>query len=828
MKPIYSLLALLLCASLSAQNTYHTIIELNAGEGWLRSSAAADVTLATRLLIYQYGGATINNSGAVSSLNGAGHYDLNRVSRMGGDTIFLALPVRHNYNLAATQLVTFEAALTVGISGQDVATPAFDGRTGGIRLLVADDTLRLGADTDIRASGLGFRGGSGTEADSDCSRLTNANGETYAAGNWRGSSRGEGVAGVPAGQEFGRAPAANGGGGGNDHNAGGGGGGNIAAGGIGARNIVMGLFNNACRGNNPGRGGRGLTTNGERVYFGGGGGAGHANNTSVANGGKGGGLIVLWAPNIIFAAGARLLVDGAAAPGPISGDGGGGGGAAGAVLVVAGAVSGHPEIAARGGKGSDVTNQSDRCFGPGGGGGGGQLVVKADNRSDYDPSVNNNSGGAGQRLNSNECAPTDEPGGSGERGSEQNLALNQPFGGFRQDVDTLCGAGTIRLADASFGAQQVSWELTPANDALTVNATGPSLDVTSDGTVDGTFRAVQTLIYNGVLYPGDTALLTFFPAPSVVAEEVVTDDEFLLVTLSGAINFDAIRYDFGDGTVIDTNLTAFDYTYAAGGDYPLTITLRNARCGNIVVASQTISVPTFAAANIDAKNVEGCVPLQLVFSDISTGVYNARRWAFPGASPEASTEQRPTIIYAEPGTYTAFLFLEGAVGRDTVDSIAVTVYAIPVADFAFSVDTSTAAFTNLSLEGTNYEWTFGDDRTSTTTDPVHVFDTRGTFAVTLIARNGPCRDTIVQQVTVAVLSDVTELAALGVKVFPNPTSGLLKVSGPAQITGVYELGGRLIARYDGQVADLGGLPGGTYIVGLLAAGQRYSVLVMVR
>lgn len=829
MKPIYTLAVLLFCANVSAQNTYHTIAEINAGEGWLRSTAAPVATLATRLLIYQHGGATINTSGAINSLNSAGHYDLNSVSRISADTIFLALPVRHNYQLSATQLVFVEAAPTVTITGQVTNVPAFDGRTGGIRFLAADDTLQLAADADVRAAGRGFRGGVGTEADSDCFRLTNANGETYPAGNWRGSSRGEGVAGIPVGQEFGRAPAANGGGGGNDHNAGGGGGGNIAAGGIGARNIVMGLLNNACRGNNPGRGGLGLSTNGERIYFGGGGGAGHANNTTAATGGNGGGIIVLWAPNVRFSEGARLLVDGAAAPGPISGDGGGGGGAAGAVLVVAGTVSGRPTISATGGKGSDVANQSDRCFGPGGGGGGGQLVVKSTDRTSFVPSVNANSGGAGLRLNSNECAPNDEPGGSGEAGSEQNLALNQPFGGFTQQIDTLCGAGIIRLTDASFGAQQVSWAVVPTNTGLTITADGPSLELSSDGTVAGTFRATQTLITDGVLYPGDTATVTFFPAPSVGTVAVVADDEFLNITLSGALHFDAIRYDFGDGTVIDTNRTNIDYTYTAGGAYPLTITLLNGRCGDLVINSQTIVVPAFATAAIDAKNVEGCVPLQLVLTDVSTGVYDTRLWSFPGASPDTSTERQPTIIYSEPGDYTAYLFLEGAVGRDTVDSIAVTVYAIPVADFAFSVDTSTAVFTNLSQEGTNYAWTFGNNGTSTMTDPVHVFDTTGTFAVTLIARNGPCRDTIVRQVTVAVLSDVRELAALGVKVFPNPTSGLLNVSGPASITGVYDLGGRLVTRPAGeQLADLSGLPGGTYVVGLRVQQRRYSVLVVVR
>ncbi|MEM1357517.1 MAG: hypothetical protein AAGF89_04930, partial [Bacteroidota bacterium] len=269
-------LSLALGGLLSAQNTYHRLTSLNKSEGWLRSSSAAMVVEpGSPLLIYQYGGALINlsgdNIGQVSDLRGTGHYDLNRVVRTGDDTIFLAFPVKHTYQLQQTQLVVAPAGSVQNIDTERSATN-YNGATGGILFLAASSELSISA--PLLAAGAGFRGGAGRQANSDCNRFTAANNETYSLTNWRGAPRGEGVSPLPSGQESGRAPVANGGGGGNDHNSGGGGGANVAAGGGGAGNIVRGLLNNSCRGNFPGRPGRGLLVDDERLYFGGGGGAG--------------------------------------------------------------------------------------------------------------------------------------------------------------------------------------------------------------------------------------------------------------------------------------------------------------------------------------------------------------------------------------------------------------------------------------------------------------------------------------------------------------------------------------------------------------------------
>lgn len=828
-------LMLLSLTTIFAQNTYHRIIQLNNGQKWLRSAAAQVAAPGTSLFLYGHGGATIGTSGAstgvVTNLNGAGHYDLNRVERVSGDTLFLALPVMHSYNSLHSQLVMFEGSPSVTVTGSQRVSRAFNGTLGGIIFIAAEDKITLAGGASLDASGAGFRGGATSVAASDCNRFTIANGLAYGPGNWRGSSRGEGIGGVPSSQPLGRAPAGNGGGGGNDHNAGGGGGANTAGGGVGARNIVMGLFNNACRGNFPGLGGTGQEAEADRVYFGGGGGAGHANNFNSSGGGNGGGLIVLWAPTIDFGNSSEIIANGA--DGSIAdGDGGGGGGAAGSVLLTADTLIGSPSITLDGGQGGDVTNITGgdraRCIGPGGGGAGGRLLNTATNRNAYTPDVSLAGGTFGKRLGSTGCSPNDEPAGIGEDGTEEDISIFIPFGGFVQSADTLCGGEVLRLVDASSEEARIEWSVTPQNEGLQATQLGKDLRVTTSPNTSGTFRAIQTLFLDNEEFPGDTAVFTVTPSPTLDFIAVVYNQGTVFLSIMGGTGFDFIRYDFGDGTVIDTISTSLNHAYTEAGDFTTSVTLINDRCGDEIFLDTTFVVSEFASVDTDLKFVEGCAPYTFTISDRSSGTFNDRRWNFPGGSPEVSSLASPTVTYTEAGEYDITLTLLEGVGADTIRTIPVRIYTQPVADVSFTVDTASAAFINETNVGTNYFWEFGDDSTSTLEEPTHTYLETGTYTVNYLVENGPCRDSTTFEVTIDVLSDVVDLEELGVRLFPNPTSGQLTLTGPARISGVFDLTGRQVLAGSDRNMDLSGLPASTYMVSVLAADKVYWVRIVKR
>ena len=824
MKPIFWLFAVLASSLTYAQNSYHTVVEINREARWVRTTA--DPGPGGAVLLYQHKGATLGADGSVTNPNGAGQYDLNRAVRRAGDTLFLLNPIVHGYNLAHTQLVSHPAVDSLVIN--EVLAPAetFDGNRGGILFLAARRRIDLGANARLNAVGTGYRGGRGQQANSDCNRFTSADGGNYALGNWRGAAKGEGVAVVPADRAAGRTAAGNGGGGGNDHNAGGGGGANRSAGGAGARNIVGGLFNNSCRGNFPGRGGRALMDNPNLLFFGGGGGAGHANNTTEAAGGNGGGLIVVWAPVVTMHSACTLDVSGADA-GAVNGDGGGGGGAGGAILLRADELQGTVFADLEGGRGADVNNPGDRCFGPGGGGAGGTIFVDLTGSIRPTLALNLAGGAFGQRLGSSDCGPNEEPAGTGQAGSSRiRLGTGAPFPALSLTTADICGGDTLRLRDESRGATRSGYVLSPASPDLTLSVNGDELTILTSSAASGTFQLIQTVFAGNDAFPGDTLTITARPVPTLATADLRREDETVTVTITEPTNFFGLRYDFGDGTVVDTTALMLTHAYSAGGRYPVVVTLLGSGCGNLVDTVRVVDLPQFAAARLSDKDRSGCAPFTLTLNDISSGFYTGRAWDLPGATPAPDTAAAQTVTYARPGDYVVTLRLLGALGADTIATQSIRVLPTPTADFDFAIDTATVVFTNRSQEIDSVRWFFGDGDSSRVENPVHSYASAGSYSATQIVSSGSCRDTLSRLITIEVVSDVEELARRGVRVFPNPVRGTLRLSGEALFTGYFDLLGRYREVVPGRKLTLEDLPAGRYAVVVLSGSERYVVPII--
>ncbi|WP_116105725.1 PKD domain-containing protein [Lewinella sp. IMCC34191] len=804
-------LAALVCCSLTliAQNTYHEPLEIKAG--FIRLPAMGEVAVGDALFVYQYGGATTENSGSqagrILDMNGAGHYDLTRVSRIAGDTVFISPGLLHAYDIAFTQVVA-DAGLAERTVG-NLSASAYDGSVGGVLFVSATGQLTLNGTLD--ASGSGFRGGAGIQKPGDCNFLSPSDGYTYAEGSFEGTRRGEGVTSIPSGRELGRAPSANGGGGGNDHNSGGGGGANAALGGPGGENITNSPFR--CSGQYPGLGGYALPDDTERLYFGGGGGAGHANNTSNAGGGNGGGIVVLWAPTIKVGANARILAAGSAGR-SVDGDGAGGGGAAGSVLLIADQLNGSPIIDLRGGSGGDTNNQSDRCFGPGGGGAGGRLLVPAGLNLDVS-AIDASGGPAGVRTGSAICDATDGPAGAGMDGGMQERKLKRPVGGFALDKQTVCPGQTLVVTDQSNGADRVAWTIMPDVTGLGLTETTNGLSIAVNGAAPGAYTLTQLLYLDGEEYVGQTGSFTIAAAAMADSVSLVMVGDSVGVTLVNPRAYDAIRYDFGDGTILTTDEAKAGHRYATVDDYTVEVTLVNGACGDVVIPAGVVRPGETTRAFILEKDPTGCPPLVITPFDLSQGSYSARRWDFPGGTPESSTEEKPVVTYDRPGVYTATLTLLGnTVGDDTSTTIQVVVFDAPVAAFDYSIADGRLTLTNQSVDAISSYWTFGDGNSSTESDPVHRYAKDSNYTVMLVATGPSCTDTLRQEINMTGTTSVGELAAIGVTVYPNPTTGWVTVSGPATIAAVYDGRGRRVFDSTDHV-DLSPFPAGVYFLQLL-------------
>lgn len=357
-------------------NTYYPVSAVNITEATVSVGNSAGLSIGDTLIIIQMKGAQIDLSssdsyGDVQDYGGAGNYELVEICDIQGNDVILKTRLEKYYDGTATQLISFPSSSDPIVSGT-VTCDTWDGNTGGVVVIKAENSLSLNADIDV--SGKGFRGGGHFYANATCNAFSNFGDYEYDLSSERGGIKGEGIAEFTS-MNCGKGALANGGGGGNDHNSGGAGGGNVTSGGNGGDNDDPGTWR--CKGYHPGKGGKALDHTSGRIFLGGGGGGGHSNSAPTPyQGGNGGGIVLLIADEIV-GNGGNILANGTNGGDGI-GDGGAGAGAGGTILFYNNTFSGTISTEVIGGDGGNgdgatsVTNvNTDRCFGPGGGGSGG-------------------------------------------------------------------------------------------------------------------------------------------------------------------------------------------------------------------------------------------------------------------------------------------------------------------------------------------------------------------------------------------------------------------------------------------------------------------------
>ena len=154
-------------------------------------------------------------------------------------------------------------------------------------------------------------------------------------------------------------------------------------------------------------------------------------------------------------------------------------------------------------------------------------------------------------------------------------------------------------------------------------------------------------------------------------------------------------------------------------------------------------VPQRPQANFSASPVSGVAPLDVTFTDTSTGSPSSWLWEFGDGA--TSTSQNPTHTFAE-GAWQVRLTAANSLGSTqiilTIVATSATVLPTsePLASFTASPMLGSATldvtFTDTSTGSpTSWAWDFGDGGTSTSQNPSHDFTSVGVYTVTLTATN---------------------------------------------------------------------------------------------
>ena len=114
-------------------------------------------------------------------------------------------------------------------------------------------------------------------------------------------------------------------------------------------------------------------------------------------------------------------------------------------------------------------------------------------------------------------------------------------------------------------------------------------------------------------------------------------------------------------------------------------------------------------------------------------------------------------------------------GCDSVYQLSLFVNPVPLAGFSYMIDLNEVTFSNQSTNANYCSWDFGDGANSVSINPVHVYESFGSFNVILYANNNYCADTTEYYIVITE-TDISDQINEFTELYPNPTRDLITIT----------------------------------------------------
>ncbi|MFH2095351.1 MAG: PKD domain-containing protein, partial [Bacteroidota bacterium] len=294
-------------------------------------------------------------------------------------------------------------------------------------------------------------------------------------------------------------------------------------------------------------------------------------------------------------------------------------------------------------------------------------------------------------------------------------------GTFTPNDTTLNVAYSVTAADSMIG--QLTFYLATTGSNM-CNATSDQMNVT------------MTI----PLTPGFTS--------SIACEDHSIDFFDNTVVSSGSITDWAWNFE---GNVLHAEDTMYTFTTTGYHTVQLTVT-SSLGCAYTIIDSVYVNPLPVVAFSTSTE----CFLDSIQFTDNSTvsgGTIVDWLWDFGDGN--TSTQQNPQHSYLTGTDYDVALTVTSSEGCLSTDTISVTVYPLPSADFGYTFDCSIfeVTFADSSSSPGNaltfWSWTFGDGNTGNTQNPVNTYPDVGDYTVTLVTGSTPnCVDTFTTVITI--------------------------------------------------------------------------------
>ncbi len=307
---------------------------------------------------------------------------------------------------------------------------------------------------------------------------------------------------------------------------------------------------------------------------------------------------------------------------------------------------------------------------------------------------------------------------------------------------------SVQFTDTSTGANINAWQWNFGDGTGNGTTKNPLHTYYNNNAVNVTYTVILTATNDGGSSSKQiTNYITVVPSLPVAnfsANTTVGNAPLSVQFTDAGTGASSWQWNFGDGS---SNSTAQNpvHAYSTVGNYTVTLTETN------LVGSSTKQVVNYITvhnpaptANFIGTPITGNSPLSVQFNDTSSGAnILSRQWSFGDATAN-STSTNPAHTYSSPGSYTVILTVTNDGGSSTkkVTSYITVNNPVPSANF---VGTPTTGNSPLSVQFndtssgsgiTSWQWNFGDlTGNATTQNPAHIYNSPGTYAVTLTVTN---------------------------------------------------------------------------------------------
>jgi PKD repeat protein len=250
------------------------------------------------------------------------------------------------------------------------------------------------------------------------------------------------------------------------------------------------------------------------------------------------------------------------------------------------------------------------------------------------------------------------------------------------------------------------------------------------------------------------------------------------------------------------------FTATASGTQSGLLTVSNNDSLQVIsLSANVIFAPT---ADFQYQVQNACIGTVSFTNESSNG--SQYQWDF--GDGQFSGAVNPQHTYNKPGTYTVMLVTSNSGGSDTTfKSVILNDVLYVASEFPDTVQAGTTVqFIDSSMYANSWQWYFGDGNNSTTPNPQHTYQNKGTFIVTLLVTNtAGCSGSTNNAIVVTSGIGIRE-QALEAELYPNPTSGSLHIecSAAERIILYSTTGAQIMDIPFVEDLDLSNLPAGSY------------------